>query len=126
MACLVAKLSNSSYDIRKPYTEIGGRGVYSGRHYDETYIAPFAFRHNLPVNPTTSFLTPAFRTNKSVIKPGVQLIGRPRKLYDTVVDLVTIAHTGKVLLEDLLAETVRWVLLVRNERQQRMQTLFAS
>src|SRR5436305_2168847 len=62
MACLVAKLSDPTLDIRKPYTEIGGPGIYSGRHYDEAYVAPFAFKHGLPVNPTTSFLTPAFRT----------------------------------------------------------------
>ena len=89
MACLVAKLTNESLDIRKPYTEIGGAGVYSGRHYDEAYIAPFVFKYGLPVNPTTSFLTPAFRTNKSLIAPGVELIGRPKRLYETLVKIIT-------------------------------------
>ena len=42
MACLIAKLFNPSLDIRKPYTEIGSEGIYSGRHYDETYIRPVA------------------------------------------------------------------------------------
>lgn len=79
MACLTAKLSNPSFDIRKPYTEIGGEGIFSGRFYDENYVAPFAFKHKLPVNPTTSFLTPAFRTNKTILEPGVSLIGRPKK-----------------------------------------------
>lgn len=64
MACLVAKLSDPSLDIRKPYTEIGGSGIYSGRYFDETFVTPFVFNQGLPVNPTTSFLTPAFRTNK--------------------------------------------------------------
>lgn len=126
IACLVAKLSNPSFDIRKPYTEIGGEGIYSGRHYDETYVAPFAFKRGLPVNPTTSFLTPAFRTNKTIIEPGVQLVGRPKKLYDKVVDLITAVHTGEVAAEDLLAEIVRWLLIVRDERKQRLETLFAS
>lgn len=99
MACSVAKLSNPSFDIRKPYTEIGGEGIYSGRHYDETYVAPFAFKYGLPVNPTTSFLTPAFRTNKTIIEPGVQLVGRPKELYRKVVDLITAVHTGKVAAE---------------------------
>ena len=126
MACLTAKLSNSSLDIRKPYTEIRGQGIYSGRHYDETYVTPFAFKHKLPVNPTTSFLTPAFRTNKTIIEPGVQLIGRPKRLYDKVVELITAVHLQKVLPEDLLAEIVRWLLIVRDEREQRFETLFAS
>lgn len=78
MACLVAKLSDTTLDIRKPYTEIGGEGIYSGRRYDESFVAPFVFKHKLPVNSTTSFLTPAFRTNETIIEPGVQLVGRPR------------------------------------------------
>jgi hypothetical protein len=31
MACLVARLLNPTIDIRKPYTEIGGEGIYSMR-----------------------------------------------------------------------------------------------
>ncbi len=126
MACLIAKLSDPTLDIRKPYTEIGGQGIFSGRHFDETYIAPFAFKHGLPVNPTTSFLTPAFRTNKAIIKPGVQLVGRPKKLYTTVVDLITAVHKGKLSAEKALAEIIRWLLIVKAERQQRVETLVAS
>lgn len=126
MACLVAKLSDPLLDIRKPYTEIGGTGIYSGRHFDETYIAPFAFKHGLPVNPTTSFLTPAFRTNKHIIMPGVQLVGRPKQLYSNVVDLITAVYEGRLKAEDLLAEIIRWLLIIRAERKQRLKTLFAS
>jgi hypothetical protein len=126
MACLVARLYDPAIDIRKPYTEIGGPGIYSGRHYDEAYVAPFAFKHHLPVNPTTSFLTPAFRTNKATIQPGVELVGRPRKLYKTVVALITALHEGTLKAEDVLAEIVRWLLLIREERRQRIETLYAS
>ncbi len=126
MACLVAKLSDPSIDIRKPYTEIGGAGIYSGRHFDETYITPFAFRHGLPVNPTTSFLTPAFRTNKNIIAPGVQLVGRPKQLYLNVVELITAVYEGTIKAEDLLTEIIRWLLIIGAERKQRIETLFAS
>jgi hypothetical protein len=126
LACLVAKLSNPELDIRKPYTEIGGAGIYSGRHYDETYIAPFVFKHSLPVNPTTSFLTPAFRTNKNTIEPGVQLIGRPRKLYAVIIDLITAIYDHRLKAEEVLAEIIRWLLIIREERKQRIKTLFAS
>ena len=126
MACLVAKLSDPSIDIRKPYTEIGGTGIYSGRHFDETYITPFAFKHGLPVNPTTSFLTPAFRTNKNIITPGVPLVGRPKQLYLNVVDLITAVYEGTIKAEDLLTEIIRWLLIIRAERKQRIETLFAS
>jgi DNA adenine methylase len=126
MACLVAKLSDPALDIRKPYTEIGGTGIYSGRHFDEKYVTPFAFKHGLPVNPTSSFLTPAFRTNKTLIAPGVQLVGRPKKLYDNVIDLITAVHDGKVKAEDLLAEVIRWLLIIKEERRHRIETLSAS
>ena len=126
MACLLAKLSHPELDIRKPYTEIGGTGVYSGRYYDETYVGPFAFKHELPVNATTSFLTPAFRTNKTSIAPGVQLVGRPRQLYVNVVELITLVHKDIVAAESILAEIVRWLLLIREERQQRVSTLLAA
>lgn len=126
LACLVAKLSRPELDIRKPYTEIGGEGVYSGRHFDETYVAPFAFKYGLPVNPTTSFLTPAFRTNKSIIAPGVELIGRPKKLYETVVKIISAVHDGTANPELLLIEIVRWLAVVKFEREDRLESLFAS
>lgn len=126
MACLVAKLSDPTLDIRRPYTEIGGPGIYSGRHYDEAYVAPFAFKHGLPVNPTTSFLTPAFRTNKTTIEPGVELVGRPKKLYAIIIALLTELHGGTLKPDDVLAEIIRWLLLIREERKQRIETLFAS
>ncbi|HST50992.1 MAG TPA: hypothetical protein VLJ61_03195 [Pyrinomonadaceae bacterium] len=126
MACLVAKLSDPTLDIRKPYTEIGGPGIYSGRHYDEAYVAQFAFKHGLPVNPTTSFLTPAFRTNKTTIEPGVELVGRPKKLYAIIIALLTALHEERLKPADALAEIVRWLLIIREERKQRIETLFAS
>jgi DNA adenine methylase len=126
MACLVAKLSNPAIDIRKPYTEIGGKGIYSGRHYDETYIGPFTLKYDLPVNPTTSFLTPAFRTNREIIKPGTELVGRPRKLYETVIKLITIVHSAKVDPKILLEEIIRWLVIIKSERKHRMEFLFAS
>lgn len=126
LACLVAKLSHPELDIRKPYTEIGGEGAYSGRHYDEIYVAPFAFKYGLPVNPTTSFLTPAFRTNKAVIAPGVELMGRPKKLYETVVKILSAVHDGTANPELLLIEIVRWLAVVKFEREDRRESLFAS
>lgn len=126
LACLIAHLSDPELDIRKPYTEIGGAGIYSGRRYDEAYVAPFAFKHNLPVNPTTSFLTPAFRTNKRMIEPGVELVGKPKKLYVIIVALITAIYDGKLKAETVLAEIIRWLLIIREERKQRIKTLFAS
>lgn len=126
MACLLAKLHNPKVDIRKPYTEIRGSDCYSGRTYDETYIARFIIKHDLPCNSTTAFLTPALRNRNIVLTPDVNLVGRPPKLYKTVLDLLNCIHANKLPAEDVLSEIIRCLLTLRNDRHQRMSTLLAS
>jgi hypothetical protein len=123
LACLLAKIHKPSVDIRKPYTQIGEPDCYSGRTYDEAYITAFINEHNLPCNPTTAFLTPALRNRNIILTPDVNLVGRPPKLYQQVLELLTDVHLNKVSATDLLSETVRLLLIVRNEKRQRMQSL---
>ena len=126
MACLLAKLHNPKVDIRKPYTEIRGSDCYSGRTYDETYIARFIIKHDLPCNSTTAFLTPALRNRNIVLTPDINLVGRPPKLYKTVLELLNCIHANKLPAEDVLSEIIRCLLTLRNDRHQRMSTLLAS
>lgn len=126
MASLLAKIHRPEVDIRKPYTEIGDDDTYSGRSYDESYVSTFINQHDLPCNPTTAFLTPALRNRNIVLTPDVNLVGRPPKLYQTVLQLLHHVYMGRVSPDDLLAETVRHLLIVRNERQQRITSLRAD
>jgi DNA adenine methylase len=126
MACLLAKIHNPAVDVRKPYTEIGGADTFSGRAYDEGYITRFITDHDLPCNPTTAFLTPALRNRHSTLTTDLNLVGRPPRLYQTILQLLDDVHSGKVSADDLLAETVRWLLVVRDEQRQRMETLLAG
>lgn len=126
MACLLAKVYDPNVDVRKPYTEIGDVDAFSGRSYDEQYITTFINEHELPANPTTAFLTPALRNRNVTLTPDLNLVGRPPKLYQTVLQLLNDVYEGKVLAEDMLAEVVRCLLVVREERQQRMKTLLAG
>jgi len=48
LACLLAKTHQPIVDIRKPYTETGGAGCYSGRSYDEEFVSEFIVRYNRP------------------------------------------------------------------------------
>lgn len=85
LACTLAKAAVPKLDIRKPYTDIAGEtkgDAYSGRLYDEKYIqrlleAPY----HLPLNSTTAFLTPGFRTKNTVLNVGIELEGRPAEMY---------------------------------------------
>ena len=126
MACLLAKVHKPEIDIRKPFTEIGDSDVYSGRTYDESYISTFIVKHDLPCNPTTAFLTPALRNRNIALTPEADLIGRPPKLYETVLILLDHVHSEQVCPDTLLAETVRVLLVVRDEKQHRMESLLTG
>lgn len=84
LAGLLAKLHKPSVDIRKPYTEIAGEtgnDLYSGRLYDERFIQGLAEHpYSLPINATTAFLTPGFRTKNITLKIDTQLEGRPAEM----------------------------------------------
>ena len=80
LSCLLAKIHRPLVDIRKPYTEIGGDDSFSGRGYDEHFLAPFLTQLRLPVNPTTAFLTPVLRNIHRPFSLDVDLVGRPRDL----------------------------------------------
>lgn len=126
LACALAKTHAPHIDIRKPYTEIRDADAYSGRTYDERYVSHFVVKYALPCNPTTAFLTPALRNGNVTLTPGMNLSGRPRVLYDAMVQLLTDVAEGRVSAEDLLAETIRQLILLRNERAQRMSSLMTS
>ncbi len=117
MAAALAKLHRPEVDIRKPYTEIGSDDTYSGRAYDEQFITPFIGRHDLPCNPTTAFLTPALRNINTPLTAETALIGRPKGLYRDAVALLDQVYQGALSPADLLAESVRCLLLLKQANQ---------
>jgi hypothetical protein len=126
LACTLAKSHRPAIDIRQPYTEIGSANAYSGRTYDERYINPFVIEHKLPCNSTTAFLTPAFRNRNIVLTPDVNLVGRPPKLYQTALQLLTDIHEGKVTAEDMLTEMTRQLLVIRDENLLQLETMLSN
>ena len=126
MACLLGKLDNPSIDPRKPYTEIGGNDSFSGRTYDEHYLTAFISAHQLPVNPTTAFLTPTLRNINHPLTTGHELVGRPRDLYKKTLELLDDVAKQRISAELLLREIIRILLEMRDERRMRMDSLIAS
>jgi DNA adenine methylase len=126
LSCSLAAVHRGNVDIRKPYTEIGTPDAYSGRYYDESYITAFINNHELPCNPTTAFLTPALRNRNITLTPAVNLLGRPPKLYEAALQLLDDVHEGRITAEELLAQTIRCLIIARNEKRQRMETLLAD
>jgi DNA adenine methylase len=123
MACLLGKLDDSKVDIRKPYTEIGGNGTYSGRAYDEQFVEPFVIKHKLPTNSTTAFLTPAFRNIDRKLTIDLVLVGRPRQVYSNVLELLDLVQRAKVNPADALKEIIRFLLIIKSENETRMKQL---
>ena len=116
MACLLAKLHQPDVDPRKPYTEIGGVDSFSGRTYDERYLTAFINEHRLPVNQTTAFLTPTLRNINHALTTDIELVGRPRELYKNTLALLEDVARQRINAESLLVETVRTLMLMRDEK----------
>lgn len=124
MTCTLAKIHRPEVDIRKPYTEIGDSDSYSGRaEYDESYVWPFASREGLPINSTTAFLTPGFRTINVPLAAPLTISGRPKRMYEDTIQLLDDVHQGRVSANDLLAEVIRQLLLLKREQEGRLREL---
>lgn len=127
MTCALAKLHRPEVDIRKPYTEIGTPDSFSGRaEYDEKVVGPFVARHQLPVNSTTAFLTPGFRTMNVPLAEPLIISGRPKKMYTDTIQLLDDVHQGKITAEDLLMETIRQLVLLKQEQEGRLGQLLGD
>lgn len=127
MSCALAKITYPHVDIRKPYTEIRTPDSFSGRvEFDEKYIWPFAAKYQLPLNSTTAFLTPGFRTINTPLAPPLVITGRPRRMYVDTIQLLDDVFHNRITAEQLLGETIRQLLLLQQEQQGRMEQLLAE
>lgn len=126
MSCLLAKIHNPEVDIRKPYTEIQGSDTYSGRFYDERFVELLVHKYKLPCNPTTAYLTPAFRNLDRLLTTDLVLVGRPREVYVHTLEILNIVHTKQEKPENVLEEIIRFLLIIKSEDEKRMQQLIAD
>lgn len=129
LATNLAKSDDPKLDIRKPFSkELKENDAYSGRGYDENFVAIFLNNVDLQevCNTTTAFLTPAYRTKGIALTLDTEIVGRPSKLYKTLLELLNDVYTEKIRSEDVLAETIKQLLIIRNERRQRIQSLLAN
>jgi hypothetical protein len=126
MACMLAKIERPGSDPRQPYTEIGGEQCFSGRTYDERFLTHFITVHELPCNSTTAFLTPALRNIDRPLTTDVVLVGRPPQVYSDTLKVLEDVSGGKVDARAVLVDTIRILLLLRNEKRARMEELLAG
>jgi DNA adenine methylase len=126
MSCLLAKIHNPQVDIRKPYTEIEGDDNYSGRFYDERFVELLVHKYKLPCNPTTAYLTPAFRNLDRLLTTDLVLVGRPREVYVFALEILEKVHTNKEDAQNILQEIIRFLLIIKKEDEQRMEQLIAD
>src|SRR5579884_516872 len=127
LAATLAKVDKPAVDIRKPfiqaYPDEEKADAYGGRNYDEQYVFDFITRRKLPCSSTTAFLTPAFRTKNIVLDLRQSLRGRPAELYRAILEILDAIQAGKASATAVLKELVRLLIIERDERQERLQTL---
>lgn len=126
LACSLAKLVLPEVDIRRPYTAIQTADSFSGRSFDEDYLTSFVAAYDLQCNDTTAFLTPALRNISTTLTKDLNIEGRPRQLYKTMLTLLDDAFSNRISARQLLVELTKWLIIVRNEKRQRMSTLLAD
>lgn len=126
MACLLAKMHQPHVDPRQPYTEIGGNECFSGRTYDERYLTGFIDAHKLPCNSTTAFLTPALRNIDRPLTTNVTIVGRPAQVYQETLQILADVAERRASAEDVLTDTIRSLIAMRDEKAARMATLLAG
>lgn len=126
MSCLLAKSHNPKVDIRKPYTEIDGDDTYSGRYYDVNFVELLVRKYKLPCNPTTAYLTPAFRNHDRLLTTNLVLVGRPRGVYVFALEILEAIYNKKEKPENILQEIIRVLIIIKSEDEQRMQQLIAD
>ncbi len=127
LAGLLAKIHLPNIDIRKPYTEImgdDGADRYSGRWYDEQYIQRLTgLPYRLPINSTTAFLTPGFRTKNIILKADTQLEGRPADMYKALLHIFDDVQCKRLSARKVMDETIRLLILERAQRDESIRNL---
>jgi len=127
LAATLAKVHKPGVDIRKPfiqaYPDSEKADAYGGRNYDERYIFEFITKHKLPCSSTTAFLTPAFRTKNIVLDLNQTLRGRPAELYQAILRILHAIQTRKASAEAVLRELIRVLIIEREQRKSRLESL---
>ena len=126
MSCIAAKIDKPAIDIRKPYTQIEGDDSFSGRHYDEHIIQEIITQFSLPCNPTTAYLTPAFRNRNETMTPTLKLEGRPSEIYQYSLDILDSIYTNKITAEKVLIEIYRNLIELRIGNERRINELISA
>ncbi len=126
MSCLLAKIDTPKIDIRKPYTEIPCDDAFSGRYYDENYIQEFVHKYKLPCNPTTAYLTPAFRNIDRLLTPDLVLVGRPREAYTYTLQILDAVYNAQETPKNIFQEIIRFLIVIKEENEIRMKQLLAE
>ena len=126
MSCLFGKILDPKVDPRKPYTEIQGEDSFSGRTLDERYLSGFIAVHELPCRSTTAFLTPVFRTMNRPLTMDLKLESRFRNVISATLQLLDDVAKKRVNADDLFVDILRSLILIRDENQQRMDSLLKS
>jgi DNA adenine methylase len=79
--------------------------------------------YNLPINQTTAFLTPGFRTKNVVLTTDVELEGRPASMYKALLQVLDDVQAERASAQAVMDEIMRLLIIMRDERRQSIARL---
>ena len=124
ISVLVAKSADPTVDIRKPFVDRSDPTSFSGRTVDENYLQSIILQQNLPLNRTTAYLTPAFRTpTTTFLNKDAVLKGKPQYLYTDLIGLLNQIVDTNIKANKVLVEFLKILLQKQAADDQRLQTL---
>jgi hypothetical protein len=80
----------------------------------------------LPINPTTAYLTPGFRTKNIILTPDAELEGRPAGMYKAVLQLFDDVQKKRVSARNVMDETMRLLIIERDKRDLTLKNLLTD
>jgi DNA adenine methylase len=83
-------------------------------------------KYKLPCNPTTAYLTPAFRNLDRLLTTDLVLVGRPREVYVNALQILDFIFIKEEKPENVLQEIIRFLLIIKAEDELRMNQLIAD
>lgn len=119
---LLSKITDPDICLFKPYSAMGEHS-YTGRSNDEDIVQPFIHKYSLPCNPTTAYLTPAFRAIDKPLTKDFFSNCRPKEVYYEMMDVLEYVEKNPREASAVLSEIIRFLIIIKTENEQRISQL---
>jgi DNA adenine methylase len=128
LSLLLAKKLNPEVNLLYPVSNVEEiSGAFSGRAIDENCVQILVEQFKLPLNPTTGFLTPSFRTLSLPIPEKLgDVIGKYRQVYNAFSSIIHKVQSGELDAEEVLVALLQKLIHLKREREEKIKEKLQS